>query len=465
MFSKSLFPIVLLLLLSPLALTQVPAELEAEQAIAEHQAFRHHLILLIDRSGSVRKQLSKPKYRDRLKRMLTSELPELLFTPGEVLPNRALLEEQDYLSTAFFGLGGWNRYDYRSFIGQGSDLYRTDPIGQNYVEGIDTTFFIQLHKDIQSDTRSLFAGNFTGLSFAGPIGFNYFKQSKIKVHRTFVLLISDGEYHSIDDPSSELSIPAVEDSWGKMHTLNNSEYIDSIYATVKTNYLWHPALKEINAQPFYMNLYEYKPSQRNLSIRSKLDFPAEVRIERRPEGFEQTIRIKDGDLSDPYTPRKFLLQVRQANSEQIIHQEVQEFESGLIDLTLHDDILGRSDAPLELDLRFWLNFKDPAYGAHQLHPFGSVEQGAEGLVETIRINKEARANILGIVPLFDGLYRFSAPWAGPAQRDNVRFWNSTLIVLAFLLLLLVVYRYIRRNREITDPKLIRIQTAKGSKID
>ena len=60
----------------------------------------HHVVLVIDRSASVRKKASN----SQLRRLFTRDLAEGFFSPGRVIPDQVLLKEGDYFSLTGFGM-------------------------------------------------------------------------------------------------------------------------------------------------------------------------------------------------------------------------------------------------------------------------------------------------------------------------------------------------------------------------
>lgn len=444
-------------MLPTFAEAQLDTNLPLEKNI---DAFRHHVIVLVDRSGSMKRNV----LQSEMKRLFTEQLSKILYDTAAVLPDRPLLLEKDFLSVAYFGLGRFNNYDYKQYILQELQTGNAGNYGTSFSRAVDGDTISRLWAQIGRNYHSFFSGNFTGLSFAGPSGFHFFKGKERKVHRTFVLLVSDGQFHSIDDPSSELAMKSVFDRNGNLHRFKSNEYIEGVYADVKTNYNWHPELYSKQYNKFELKLFEYVPNQVGLAIRSKLDFPVEVQIDRTPDGYQKTVTISDQDKGDAFDPQKVLVQLLDSKSGDTIYQDLFPFKDGVS----HFDLEGLSSKPgggsLQMQLSFWMNYNDEVYGGFQLHPFGGAAQGADGLKESITLYFEKEGRILGFLPFPNSLYRFSSGFRGTSQSRNILFWNGLLILLLTLTLAGYTLWYIIRTRIISDPSQVSIQTISGARI-
>lgn len=423
-------------------------------------SFRNHIIVLIDRSGSMKRS----GRMDQIEQLITHEIPKILFEKGIVIPQKALLQNKDYLSIAFFGLGNYNSYDYKNYINQELTIGDDKVIGKMYSRIGSPIVFDSLWREIKNNYGLFFSGNFTGLSFAGPLGFNFFKGKDKKVNRTFVLIISDGQFHLIDDPSSEIKLKSIRDADEEIHLLSNNKHIEDIYSIVKGRYIWHPKLLTLKFNRFNLNLYEYIPNQLSLAIRSKLKFPVEINLERRPTGYEHSFAIVDSDTADIFIPQKVLVRIISQNTKDTIGQFMHSFHANKAVISLRDIPNKYVGKPLKMDLAFWVDFKDEAYGMHRLHPFGRKEQGANGLVESLEINFEETGRILGTIPLTNRLYKFSSGLMGNRQGKNIFFWNLLFSSLILLLFAICGLWYILKKRRVTDPNSISITTATGTQI-
>lgn len=424
-------------------------------------SLKNHVILLIDRSYSIRKNGGVEKLED----LLSNEIPSILFEADKVIKEEPLLKRKDYLSIAYFGLGGFNQYTFDNFISDKMTMEDYEKIGKRYWENVTIKEFKDFWNGDDFDIWDVCTGDFTGLSFAGPMGIHFFRQKDNKVHRTFVLIVTDGQFNSIDDPSSELAVASVRDGLGKYRILRNATSVEGIFSDVKANYTWHPELIREQHFPLSLNLYEYKPNQINFSIRSKLDFPSELELERKLNGYETTFDIIDADSLDNYRPHKVLVQISSSNSEnEFIFQKEIFFQGSTAKIPIIDLPKENMDNPLKLSLHFWVDFDDDAYGAHQLHPFGSVGQGSEGLTEMLDITIEKQRKILGFIPLSNRMYNFSTNWVEEKQSESVKFWNRFFGLLLFVMSLMIVWWYLVKERELVDPKTITIKTVGGSKI-
>lgn len=442
----------------PLSLIAQDKQQRAVESLIDSS--RNHIIVLIDRSGSMKKSGNINIVRE----LITREIPKLLFEEGIVINEKTLLQKDDYLSIAFFGLGGNNRYDYKNYINQELVVGDKRPIGKTYSRVTSRIVFDSLWQKIEENYNQFFSGNFTGLSFAGPTGFHYFKNKEKTVHQTFVLIVSDGQYHSIDDPTSELRLKSIIGKTGINHRFKNNGHIEEVFSDVKSNYSWHPELLSRAYGQFSLNLYEYVPNQLNLDIRSKLKFPTEVELDRTPDGYEGMFKITDIDPRDIYVPQKVLTRILSKDMTDTISQDIDFFNKGEVSFKIRDIPANYIGEPLNINLAFWVDYNEEAYGAHQLHPFGRKEQGADGLVESVEVFFEKKSRILAFIPLTNRLYKISAKFAGTRQNRNVLFWNVFLISLLFLGFIVYSWWYIIKKRRVTDAQSISIMTVSGIKI-
>jgi len=440
-----------------MAEAQLDTNLPLEKTI---DAFRHHVIVLVDRSGSMKRNVLESE----MKRLFTEQLSKILYDSAEVLPDRPLLLEKDFLSVAYFGLGKFNNYDYKHYILQELQTGNAGNYGTSFSRAVDREVINSLWAQIGRNYHSFFSGNFTGLSFAGPSGFHFFKGKERKVHRTFVLLVSDGQFHSIDDPSSELAMKSVFDRNGNLHRFKSNEYIEGVYADVKTNYNWHPELYSEKYNKFELKVFEYIPNQVGLAIRSKLDFPVEVQVDRTPDGYQKTFTVSDQDRGDAFDPRQVLVQLLDSKSGDTISQHLHPFKDGVSRFDLEEFSSKPAGDSLLMQLSFWMDYNDEVYGGFQLHPFGSTAQGADGLKESITLYFEKEGRILGFLSFPNSLYRFSSGFRGTSQSRNILFWNGLLIFLLTLTLAGYTLWYIIRTRIISDPSQVSIQTISGARI-
>lgn len=423
-------------------------------------SFRNHVIILLDRSGSMKGEESTRI----LENVVKNEVPKLLSEKGLVIDQKALLQSDDYLSIGFFGLGEFNNYDYTRFITLAVDDQADKPFGRTFSRISAQAALDHSWKQIYTHQKRFFSGDFTGLSFAGPIGFQFFKNSERRVHRTFVLLISDGQFNSIDDPNNEISHESIWIKRYKRHqTLFNRGHISEAYKEVRNQYNWSEVWSSQYGK-YKLHLYEYVPNQRSLDVRSIVEFDMDVMLNRTPGGYEKKLTFKDADTSDIYLPQLVALQIVDPESKEIIHQDIHYFHEGQANTLLRDIPKEYYGTPLKMEMAYWVDLKDDVYACHQLHPFGDDEQGAKGLVKTIDLLFEEKAYVLGFIPLNNYLYKISGSLMGGVQRDNVLFWNACLISLLLIILVISTAIYISRKRVITDARSIAIKTLTGSQI-
>lgn len=424
-------------------------------------SFRNHVIILLDRSGSMTKGRGSMSI---LEDVIKNEVPKLLSEKGLLIDQKALLQSDDYLSIGFFGLGEFNDYDYKKFITLALDDQATKPLGRTFSRISGQAALDHSWIQIYTHQKRFFSGDFTGLSFAGPIGFQFFKNSERRVHQTFVLLISDGQFNSIDDPNNEISHKSIPiKRYNKHQTLFNRKYISETYKEVKNQYNWSEVWSSQKGK-YKLHLYKYVPNQKSLDVRSIVEFDMNVVLNRTPDGYEKKLSFKDVDTSDVYLPQLMAIQIIDPESEEVIHQDMHYFHKGQVNALLKDipeEYVGKS---LKMEMAYWVDLKDDVYGCHQLHPFGDEEQGAKGLVKAIDLLFEEKAYILGFIPLNNFLFKISGSLMGNAQTDNVLFWNICLISLLLVILVISTAIYITRKRVITDAHSISIKTLTGSQI-
>lgn len=412
--------------------------------------FKHHLVLALDRSGSVKTKVNKAD----IETLISVELPELLMQQHEALENRAFLQEDDYLSIVSFGFNK-RRPNVNDFI-QIIDEDFSVPFGYTFKTDINPSDFQNLWNQINQNYNTFFRKHWTGLSFVGPMALNFLNlQNTPAIHRTFVLVLTDGEFNTIEDPNNEINMIANETIGD---SLQNRRKVFSIYNQVRKFYFWEKII-EHQVGDYKMIIYEYTPTLSAFAIESLCTFNQDqVLLNRKPDGFEASIPLHIYD-NDYFQLNKIDLEIINQHDEVIQVDSFSTFQKdNKINIRLNRQDYQDIYEADQVSLRFWVDYKDQVYNAHELHPYGNTLQGAKGLHRSIPIKYEVTKKIFGIVPMSNGLYRFSSMIAGDHQQSNIHFWNILIACVLMVLFGGLFFRYVIKNRKDHQLKDVIIKT-------
>jgi len=416
--------------------------------------FRHHVIILIDRSGSMdggEKDDNEKRIRG-FNQLVTSDLEEICFSKGHLIENRKLLEQQDYLTILTFGLSESNP-DFKNFIlplsfdgimnSNKKFIYST-----SFNEGMFARNNIILKAKKQYD--EFFSMLWTALSVSVPLAINYCninntRYKQIKVHKTYVILITDEDYNDYKATGDEIG-SIRENAETKYHTiLRNELFAINRSKNVRKKFSWgSPSIDmkrggTLPKDSIKLKLFQIEPNTGSFTLAHILKYNnTHFLLNRVLKGYRSYFEIFP--KPDPeYVVTKLKIDlidnkghIFQNNSRQLFNVTQNE----TIDFFIPEQY---KDISLKVKLACWVHWKDNAYGAHELHPYGTKEQGADGLTDTIPVSVEKTLTILWDIPLSNKLYNLGATIVGNNQRDVQSLYNISAVVVGTVVLISFIF--------------------------
>jgi len=419
---------------------------------ARGQDLVHHVIVLLDRSGSVDDDTPMAE----IERLIRYDLSQLCFSDGAVVPNRQLLDRGrgDVLSILSFGKGSRER-DLRRFI---QDVPSRELETQRFGSDYDERIFWGLARHIREPfTRpgegryDFFNRYWSLISLAMPLALEKLghTDSKVTVNRTFVILATDGEFNS-GDPNMELAVNNLGiDDREKARALGICQDIQSAF-------IWRPVAENRQRGNFKLRTFEFIPIAKVFAIESLLRFNGEtVLFQRHPDGYRASILLTptnalsemhvDGVEANLVDPAGVAIPGNSFSLKGVKSPKTLNFAVG------NDQY----NAALQLRLTFTALWQEPRYGVHQLHPNGDPLQGANGLQRVIPARFEAPVSIWGVLPLGDALYRFTAGFWSPNQHAVANFWEGVtvaFVALTFILLFAKLVLHLRKRAVVSEEQ-------------
>lgn len=417
----------------------------------------HHVIISLDRSGSMVHPDGDYSYRDENVAQVKSLIKEVIeYTKKKDSKGRPLLQDGDYLSFVGWGLDkgddSLNNYVVKNFG------FKYNTISANSSTSIDN-----LYKKISRlVTRGVFSKNWSIVSISQQITLKYLYNDTAFINRTFMFLITDKEFNGENmDPIQELS--KTKEGYG------NSLRIENVLTKcqqVRENYIWNryppekPFENSVSKKPGYDRIYatcfEYTPLQKFFAIESCFRFEnREAFFKRAFDGYRYKFELENLNNSN-YDLLGLDSYVESGKKQLSLHT----FSKGIpipstIDFHLDRSEFGNADT---LVLKFTMRFKENAYGASILYPKGSIMQGAKGLVRKIPISFEKNMKILNRFELDDEKYLEYAKSGFDDQTLILNKWNNKYILylvgIILVILLIGLIIYIARSHKTKKPEEI-----------
>lgn len=392
----------------------VHKDISAQVLTTQYQ--RHHLLVLIDRSQSMRNSLCS---NNNLSALILTDLKSMLFQKGLVISDRQLLENGDYLSILSFGLDA-DAKSFDQFIPNDFGI-RMEPISE---QNADRTL-----QQIMEQIERIGCGNFLNKSYgaytvAVPATLNLFRGKDKLVSRTFIITITDGQFNATgQQPRLELGtiktqikgLKGIDIDIEKPLSMSTGlfESYGLVQGTLEQYGKPNPKIRSVIKGKARMQLHELVPLQRPLAIEAFLRADRAILQFCQPSFWERN--VYRADLNLLYSVSENLNRFYQIDSmsacltqrdEVIWQKSYSKIES---DIPLRIEIPSdRFDSTLKFDLKYWVKFTDNAYGMHTLSPDGHELQGAEGLKRSIPIDMQITRDktwffypvILGIMLFF-----------------------------------------------------------------
>ena len=106
---------------------------------------------------------------------------------------------------------------------------------------------------------------------------------------------------------------------------------------------------------------------------------------------------------------------------------------------------------ISINFRTWVQLIDNVYNHTILSPDGDKLQGADGLNRSIKIELEKDAEILGFIPLTDGLYNISF-WTNN-QNVAAATWGVIFILILLGIMIFIIWRSTQYRSKNNDVKI------------
>jgi hypothetical protein len=423
----------------------------------------HHVILLIDRSGSMLNKGQEEEDLQLIRNLIENGLRKMCFRENRFLKHRALLDRNkgDYFSIISFGKGSRER-NLRGFI---QDVPSRTQEKRRYMRNFGSDTFGSLAAHVVDPIRlgnepsyKFFNRNYSIISLAMPLALHALQRDDgaVVVHRTFIVLVTDGIFNG-GDPNQELQVI------GRL-TSQEKDRAMEIYRSIQSSYAWSPLTdhgpvgdKDLEAGKVKVRVFEFVPIAKVFAIESLIRFNGgELFFERRPGSYlahftmTPTNQVPDFHIAE--------IQARLVDANGALVGTNQHVLTGLsqpetLDFHIDDSLAGSN---LSLDLRFLVDWREKNYGIHQLHPDGGALQGAGGLERSIPAAYDETLEIWGWIPISNWLFSLTASFWGDSQQDVQFFWQSVsvvLIILTFILLFIKLLHYLRKRSQITEEAI------------
>lgn len=263
------------------------------------------------------------------------------------------------------------------------------------------------------------------------------------IEKTYLILVTDYKYNGNDDFYGELKhVPRI--------SKDTKESIMNTIKDVQQNYFYKFIAEEnISRYPRsgYISLFEVIPLQQYFSIESVVDFPHKITATRTKDGYKATFKINQLEnpnyrfiSSEAFLPVEGHDEIRSVKLNQDVIFDIPE---RLVEELGEDNI--------SINFRTWVQLIDNVYNHTILSPDGDKLQGADGLNRSIKIELEKDAEILGFIPLTDGLYNISF-WTNN-QNVAAATWGGIFILILLGIMIFIIWRSTQYRSKNNDVKI------------
>lgn len=427
-------------LLAAAALAAHAAPLRADPAPE-----RHHVIVVLDRSGSM-----DDYGLAALERAVRVRLRQACFTPGwnRGLPDRALLDPAsgDVLSVVSFGLERGAR-DFERFI-QVEDggltygmLRRADAPGDTFED---------LWRAIERyGPGGFFSGHLSGISLALPLALEYEGRhgaaADRPVHRTFMLLVTDDRYNGPGTLGLELDELARTPLAGAVDEV--STRAGGVYGL----YEFKP--RRVEGGAIRLKLFEVVP-RHSFEVGSLWIFNNEAfEFRRVAGGFRSDFPIRrQKDLQPGLAPlRTQRIEALLLDGGRVIDRRRILAGQAAPSVRFALPLDARAES-LSVRLRFWVRQADGVYGMRLYDPDGPDPVERAALTVTVPVRLQPPALVLGVIPV-GPVTRTLAAIVGVHEDGAVaRLWNFVILAAAVLAAVATVFSWALRASTITSGR-------------
>lgn len=322
---------------------------------------------------------------------------------------------------------------------------------EEYVKNINTPFtqFSDVNNVVdgllESDFDQYRGNHYSVVTIAKPYSLLKFRDiaSDKLIEKTYLILVTDYKYNGNDDFYGELKhVPKI--------SKDTKESIMNTIKDVQQNY-FYKFIAEENISRFprrgYITLFEVIPLQQYFSVESVLDFPHKITATRTKDGYKAIFKINQLDnpnyrfiSSEAFLPVEGHDEIRSVKLNQDVIFDIPE---RLVEELGEDNI--------SINFRTWVQLIDNVYNHTILSPDGDKLQGAEGLNRSIKIELEKDAEILGFIPLTDGLYNISF-WTNN-QNVAAATWGVIFILILLGIMIFIIWRSTQYRSKNNDVKI------------
>lgn len=298
---------------------------------------------------------------------------------------------------------------------------------------------------LESDFYQYHGNHYSVVTIAKPYSLLKFRDiaSDKLIEKTYLILVTDYKYNGNDDFYGELKhVPRI--------SKDTKESIMNTIKDVQQNYFYKFIAEEnISRYPRsgYISLFEVIPLQQYFSIESVLDFPHKITATRTKDGYKATFKINQLEnpnyrfiSSEAFLPVEGHDEMRSVKLNQDVIFDIPE---RLVEELGEDNI--------SINFRTWVQLIDNVYNHTILSPDGDKLQGADGLNRSIKIELEKDAEILGFIPLTDGLYNISF-WTNN-QNVAAATWGVIFILILLGIMIFIIWRSTQYRSKNNDVKI------------
>ena len=298
---------------------------------------------------------------------------------------------------------------------------------------------------LESDFYQYHGNHYSVVTIAKPYSLLKFRDiaSDKLIEKTYLILVTDYKYNGNDDFYGELKhVPRI--------SKDTKESIMNTIKDVQQNYFYKFIAEEnISRYPRsgYISLFEVIPLQQYFSIESVVDFPHKITATRTKDGYKATFKINQLEnpnyrfiSSEAFLPVEGHDEIRSVKLNQDVIFDIPE---RLVEELGEDNI--------SINFRTWVQLIDNVYNHTILSPDGDKLQGADGLNRSIKIELEKDAEILGFIPLTDGLYNISF-WTNN-QNVAAATWGVIFILILLGIMIFIIWRSTQYRSKNNDVKI------------
>lgn len=322
---------------------------------------------------------------------------------------------------------------------------------EEYVKNINTPFtqFSDVNNVVdgllESDFYQYHGNHYSVVTIAKPYSLLKFRDvaSDKLIEKTYLILVTDYKYNGNDDFYGELKhVPRI--------SKDTKESIMNTIKDVQQNYFYKFIAEEnISKYPRsgYISLFEVIPLQQYFSVESVLDFPHKITATRTKDGYKATFNINQlGNPNYRFISSEAFLPVEGHNeicNVKLNQDVIFDIPESLVEQLGKDNI--------SINFRTWVQLIDNVYNHTILSPDGDKLQGAEGLNRSIKIELEKDAEILGFIPLTDGLYNISF-WTNN-QNVAAATWGVIFILILLGIMIFIIWKSTQYRSKNNDVKI------------